>query len=480
MAMNTRLLPCALLLTSVVVSPQLSLAQEFPATDDCLLIAGASILTMEGAEVEAPTTAQDVLICGQQIRAIGDVGSLEVPPETTRIDGAGKVLMPGLTDGHVHLNAPLDLELNLAWGVTSVRNLFGNPLSLNLRERVRTGELWGPRMWTAGPIIDGDPALWPGSAAVATADAARSAVKDQAEAGYDFIKVYSLLRPEPFFAALEAAQEAGLKVGGHVPLSVPLADAVEAGMDFIEHLQEFLPAMQAADSELQTMSKADRRKLGFSDRARLSAEGFDPKRLPEVAQLMVKHKVWNIPTFLVLERISASAQQKSEWFETHPQMRTQGQMTENFWNPANDFRLQNVTEEQLLARQRSARLHMPIVKALHDAGAELMLGTDTPNPFVFPGYSVHEELRRFVEAGLSPWQALRTATVQPARFLGQEAVFGQVKAGLEADLLLLDADPLQDIANTERIFGVITRGRWLDRATLTAKVNAVAKAYGKE
>jgi imidazolonepropionase-like amidohydrolase len=194
---------------------------------------------------------------------------------------------------------------------------------------------------------------------------------------------------------------------------------------------------------------------------------------------MKQNGVWNIPTFVVVERIAASSEQKKEWTTTHPQMRTVSQATLSFWTPENDFRLQGLTDQQLAARRRSVDLHAPIVKALHDAGAELMLGTDTPNPFVFPGFSVHEELQRFVEAGLTPWQTLRLATVQPARFLDQVDTFGRIEVGLEADLLLLDADPLADISNTQKIFGVMTRGRWLDRSALDGKLNAVAKAYGK-
>ncbi|REJ74887.1 MAG: hypothetical protein DWQ36_13645 [Acidobacteria bacterium] len=470
--------------SSIVVlwlaSPEPTRPQPFPADDACTLFSGAALISFAGDEVDAPTPDQDVLVCGTRIRAVGPSGSLEVPEGATRVDASGKVLMPGLFDGHVHLFAPLDLDLNLAWGVTGVRNLFGNAFALNTRAQIEQGAIVGPRFFTAGPIVDGDPPIWPGSDAVTTAEAARETVAKQAEAGYDFVKVYSLLRPDPFFAAIEAAHERGLMAGGHVPGSVPLEDATARGMDFIEHLTGFLPAAQRDDSPYLALTPDERRATDRYEITRLQVEGFDPEKLPTVAGWMVEHGVWNIPTFVVIERITASAAQKQEWVETHPQMRYVSGPTLSFWNPNNDFRLQDVSEEQLAARARSAALHAPIVKALHEAGAELMLGTDTPNPFVFPGYSVHEELQRFVEAGLTPWQALRAATVQPARFLGQEEVFGRVAPGLEADLLLLDANPLEAIENTERVAGVMTRGRWLDRAALDAKLAAVAKAYGKE
>ena len=455
-------------------------AQEFPSDESCRVFVNADLLTMAGDEVEAPTPGQDVLVCGTRIRAVGATGSLTIPEGAAEVDAAGKVMMPGLVDGHVHLFAPLDLQLNLVWGVTTVRNLFGNPMSLGLRESTAAGRLWGPRIVTAGPIVDGDPAVWPGSAAVATAEAARASVEQQVEAGYDFIKVYSLLDPEPFRAAIDAAKEAGLPVGGHVPSSVPLRDAVAAGMDFIEHLTGFLPALQREDSAWARMTVEERRAENRYRAIALQVDGFDSGKLSEVAGWMVEHDVWNIPTFIVIERITASLEQKQEWLASHPQMSTVSGAIRNFWNPSSDFRLQDVSAEDLAARNRSAALHLPIVKALHDAGAELMLGTDTPNPFVFPGYSVHEELQRFVDAGLSPWQALRTATVQPARFFGEEDSSGRIAAGFTADLLLLDANPLEDIANSKKVAGVVSRGRWLDAEALRAMEDRVIAASGNE
>lgn len=457
----------------------LAIAQGLPSDDECRLFTGASLLSMTG-EQAAPTPNQDVLVCGIRIRAVGATGTLNVPEGTERVDVGGKVIMPGLVDGHVHLFAPLDLQLNLVWGVTTVRNLFGNPLTLNLREQTAAGRMWGPRVVTAGPIVDGDPAVWPGSAAVSSADAARAAVKEQVEAGYDFIKVYSLLDPAPFYAAIEAADAAGVPVGGHVPSSVSLRDAAAAGMDFIEHLTGFLPALQADDSTWSRMSEEERAKLGRYRAIALQVDGFDPSKLPEVAEWMIENDVWNIPTFVVIERITAPLERKQEWLASHPQMPTVSGGTRSFWDPSTDFRLQDVPAEDLAARHRSAELHLPIVKALHEAGAELMLGTDTPNPFVFPGYSVHEELQRFVDAGLTPWQALRTATVQPARFFGEEESSGRVMPGFVADLLLLDANPLDDIANTRKVAGVVTRGRWLDAAALRAMEDRVISAYGNE
>ena len=456
-----------------------AIPQELPTDDACSLLAGADLISMQGDEVAAPTTGQDVLVCGTKIRSVADSGTLDVPAGATRIAADGKVLLPGLTDGHIHLFAPRDLDLYLAWGVTTVRNLFGHLVSVRMRDRLDEGLQWGPRMITAGPIVDGDPPVWPGSATVTTAEEARAVVGQQVEAGFDFIKVYNGLESEPFFAIIKAAEEAGVQVGGHVPASVTLEAAVKGGIQFIEHLEGFQLAVQAEDSPYLALSRDELSELGDLDRVRLLVAGLGSDRLEEVAGWMVQHGVWNIPTFVVMERIGASGEQKDEWAATHPQMRTVSQRTIASWIPENDFRLQNSSEERLEALRLGATLHLPIVKALHDAGAELMLGTDTSNPFVFPGYSVHEELQRFVAAGLTPWQALRTATVQPARFLGLEDTFGRVAAGLEADLLLLDANPLEDIANTAAIAGVMSRGRWLDRASLDAKLDAVAQAYGK-
>ncbi len=464
-----------LVLTFGLAVPSPSSAQQLPADDACSVIASVAVLTMEQEELLADS---DVLICGTRIRALGPSGSLVLPPGTRRIEGRGQVLMPGLTDGHIHLFAVSDLEVDLGWGVTTVRNMFGSPLSLNLRDRIHDGALWGPRMITAGPIIDGDPAVWPGSVAVSTAEAARKVVAEQVAAGYDFIKVYSRLEPEPFFAAIAAAKQAGVRVGGHVPESVPLVYAVVGGIEFIEHLTGYLKALQGPQSPWSRLSPAERAGLDGYESTRLLVEGFDPPRLLVVAGWMKERGVWNIPTFVVIERITASAEQKEKWTQEHPAMKWVSPMARAMWNPKNDFRLRDATPEQLAARHRSAELHAPIVKALFDAGCELMLGTDTPNPFVFPGYSVHEELERFVAAGLTPYQALATATVNAARFLGLETTIGRIAPGLDADLVLLEASPLEVIANTKRIAGVMTRGRWLDRTELDRRLAAVAKASG--
>ena len=453
-------------------------SQEMPSDDACSVFSGARLLSMVGEAVDEPSPAQDVLVCGDRIRAVGPAGSLELPEGAGRIDLAGKVMMPGLVDGHVHLWGPLDLQLNLIWGVTTVRNLFGNPMTLALRENTASGRMWGPRIVTAGPIVDGDPAVWPGSAAITTAEEARTAVEQQVDAGYDFIKVYSRLEPEPFQAAITAAKEAGVPVGGHVPSSVSLQDAAVAGMDFIEHLTGFLPVLQKDDSAYARMTAEEKQAANRYRLIALQVEGFDAEKLPEVAEWMIENEVWNIPTFVVIERITASLEQKQEWLESHPQMPTIPRMTRSFWDPSTDFRLQDVPAEDLAARNRSAQLHLPIVKALHDAGAELMLGTDTPNPFVFPGYSVHEELQRFVDAGLTPWQALRTATVQPARFFGEEDSMGRIAPGYVADLLVLAENPLDDIANSKSVAGVVSRGRWLDAQALREMEDGVIEASG--
>lgn len=466
-----------LLAATLCLAPEPGLGQTLPDAAACSLFTSVDVLTMEEDRL---LTDHDVLVCGTRIRGLGPRGSLESPEGARRIEGEGRVLMPGLTDGHVHLFAPNDLQLHLVWGSTTVRNLFGNRLSVTLRDRIEGGVQWGPRMITAGPIVDGDPPVWDRSAVVGTTDAARETVATQIEAGYDFIKVYSRLEPEPFFATIQAAKAAGVRVGGHVPRSVSLYEAVSGGMEFIEHLTGFIPALQGEDSEWLRLSSAERVALDHAEVIRLQVEGFDPARLEVVAGWMQEHGVWNIPTFVVIERLAASAEHKEGWLAHHSQMRWVPQRTRDSWDPSNDFRLQNLTPEQLAIRRRSAALHKPIVKALHDAGCELMLGTDTPNPFVFRGYSVHEELQRFVSAGLTPFEALRTATVNAARFLDLESSIGRIAPDLEADLLLLEASPLESIENTQRIVGVMTRGRWLDREELDRLLEELAKTYGNE
>ena len=419
---------------------------------------------------------QTVLVQKDRIVAVGPRGSVAVPGQAFVIQGQGRYLMPGLIDAHVHLEYfedPAVLLRFAAYGVTTVRNMDGRPYILDWKRKVASGELSGVSIHTAGPILDGDPPVRDDNTVVRNADEARAAVAAQAAAGYDFIKVYTNLSPEAWAAVLAAARQHGLPVAGHVPRGVRLEQALAAGQT-IEHLDGYDDLIEADDSL-------------FRDRWHWSklylAMPVDPEKVRDAARRTAAAGVWNVPTLVQKEKV-APLQVMVTWLE-RPEVKDLGEEARTAWDPRTwDPRRRRLVEEadpedfRLLAEGRRHRLQL--VSALHEAGAGLLAGTDTPNPFVVPGYSLHEELQLFVEAGLSPAAALAAATRDAARFLGESDEIGTIEPGKRADLLLLEGNPLDDLASLERRTGVLLRGVWLPTAELWQRLGRPDAARGEE
>lgn len=412
-----------------------------PMTDATTVLRGRTVIVRDG-----------------RIAAIGPAGSVRVPAGATRIDGEGAYLMPGLADMHVHLEHIEDpdiLALFLAHGVTTVRSMDGRPFILDWRRRVAAGEIAGPEIVTAGPIIDGSPPLRADNLAVADAPAATAAVAAQADAGYDFVKVYTNLSPEAHRAVVAAARERRLQVAGHVPRNLDLAEAIATHAS-IEHLADYGEAIDVP-------AAGQPRRWRWSDR--FLAIPVDPERMAALAAALARSSVWTVPTLIQSDRELARPEDLAAW-RALPEMALIPDEGRGQWlREAERFSARlDVEDWALLARGRENRLRL--VGALHAAGARLLLGTDTPNPFVVPGASVHDELQNFVLAGLSPGEALLAGTRDAARFLGQAEEWGTVERGRQADLILLAANPLTEIANTRRRIGVMRRGRWYPEAEL--------------
>ena len=393
--------------------------------EDSLAFVGVRVLPMTGAD---PLDDQTVLIAGGQVCALGPRAELSVPPGARIIPGEGGTLLPGLADMHIHLNQPEDLLLYVANGVTTVRVMWGFPWTLELREELRAGRVLGPRLLTTGPIMDGDPPYWRGSDVVTGATPAAESVARQAEAGYDFIKVYNRLPPEAYGAIIVEAASQGLPVVGHVPDAVGLEPVLRSGQASIEHLQGY--DIVGSDGTLEALTA----ELG----------------------------VVNCPTAIVYERYARVAELQAappaELRYVHPQLaETWASST-----PYAPFPL-----ETFLAR----------VAELHTLGAPLVAGTDAGNPFVIPGWSLLDELDLLERAGLSRAAVLESATVGAARLLGPLAVGGTVAPGQAADLLLLRGDPLEDLAHLRDRHGVLLGGRWLPEAELQQRLEDLAQDY---
>jgi imidazolonepropionase-like amidohydrolase len=429
---------------------------------------------------------RDVFVEDGRIAAVEPAGEILVDPNTPVVDGTGKFLTPGLADMHVHVWSESDLLPYVANGVTLVRNMWGGPITLAMRDRAARGEIVGPCIVTAGKLVDGDPPIWGNASGVATTPEEAVALMDEQKAGgYDFLKVYSRLEADVFEAIVAYSKEIDFPFAGHVPSAVPLERALRSGMTSIEHLDGWDKATWVAEGYLTRQEASDftaRRRAMARLAPRLHSgevtweEVFDPERRAELAALAAEAGVWNVPTFAVNKRIFTSRRQAEAEFE-RPEMRYISPSIRAMWNPSTDFRLKNLTDDKLEVMQVFFESNLATVAALHEAGAPLLAGTDAPNPFVLHGFALHEELAFFVEAGLSPYETLLTATRAPAEFLGETDEFGTVDVGKRADLVLVDADPLEDVAAMKRIDGVVLAGRWMPRAELDDLLDALAHGF---
>jgi imidazolonepropionase-like amidohydrolase len=416
---------------------------------------GVTVIPMTGPGAVLPD--HTVLVRNGRIERLGPRATVEIPAGALRIDGTGRYLLPGLADMHVHLEYFEDpdlLRLFLDHGVTTVRNMDGRPYLLEWRRKIAAGELAGPAIVTAGPLLDGDPPLRDDNTVVHDTAEAQRIVAEQHAAGYDFIKVYTNLSPEVWQAILAAARERGMPVAGHVPRRVSLEQALASGMASIEHLDGYDDLIESDDSPFRNRWHWSKRFLAMP---------ADPAKIRDAARRTAAAGVWNVPTLVEKEKTAPLAEMRS-WLE-RPEIQKLPQEFRDAWDPAGwdeDRRrpYENLDAEDLALLARGRRQRLALVKALVDAGAGVLVGSDTPNPFVVPGLATIEEIRLFVEAGLTPEQALAAATREAARFLGQEKEFGTIAPDLRADLLLLAANPLENIAHLDRRIGVMARGRW--------------------
>jgi imidazolonepropionase-like amidohydrolase len=387
----------------------------------------------------------------------------------------------------VHAAAPftdrLFLPLLIANGVTGVREMFSRSAWVDsTRAAIARGAFAGPRIVGAGHILDGRPAIWPGSATATTADEGRRAVDSLRAAGADFIKVYSRLPREAYFAIAAEARRRGITFAGHVPTMVGAAEASDSGQRSIEHLTGLLSACSSAEDEIRerllaafaaggwdSVSTATRRLGGRSVAAP------DAGRCRAIAERLVRNGTWLTPTITVLR---STATLDDTMLARDPRLRYLPPAFVRSWDPRQDFRFRNLRPGDWANRRRALARQLEIITQLHRAGVPFLAGTDLSNPYVFPGFSLHDELSHMVRLGFSPLEALRTATLNPARYLGATDSLGTVAPGHLADLVLLEGDPLLDIANTRRIAAVVADGRVYDADAIAGLLAAAERAAG--
>ncbi len=431
---------------------------------------------------ESVSPHQTVVVRDGRIVSVGLVTKVSLPGGAQRIEGRGKYLMPGLTDMHVHILDPgltavatnqmsgtEFMAMFLANGVTSVRAMWGSQELLLLQRRILKGDIPGPYIYSTGPLTDGNPPRWRGSRIVTTPEESADAVLSDKSEGFIGIKVYSRLSAESYAAIVAAARKQNMPVYGHVPQAVGLMGVLAAHQDSIEHLDGFVDALQADDSPFRTKGETGTGRM----------DHIDLRKLPALVEATRAAGVWNCPTIVVRQGSSVAPDEIPAQRARH-EMQYLPAWLLAFWMPQNDFRRQAFQHDDYVRLEKQAKLSMTITKALHEAKARLLLGTDTPNPFVVPGFSIHQELQNFVEAGMTPYRALKAGTSDAAEFLRLQDEFGTVAIGRRADLLLLDRNPLADVHNASHPVGVMARGHWFTEAQLQSQLQALARSNRRE
>jgi imidazolonepropionase-like amidohydrolase len=398
---------------------------------------------------------QTVIVRGDRIAEMGPLASVRVPAGAVRVDGRGKFLMPGVAEMHAHVPGGNDqamlervLFLYVSAGVTTIRGMLGQPSHLQLRGRLARGEVLGPTLVTSGPSFNGNSA--------ATPAAARRMVEEQRAAGYDFLKIHPGLSRATFDTMAATAARVGIPFAGHVPLEVGLARAIEARYATIDHIDGYVEALAGL---------APGQPSGFFGMA--VAEQADAARLPALVRATREAGVWIVPTETLMETVAEGV--TPEEMLARPGMQYMPAAVVNGWaNTLRNWRTQGPPSPR--AAERFMALRKQLIRDLHAGGVGILLGSDAPQVGNVPGFAVHRELASYVAAGLTPYQALETGTTAVARFLGQEGTTGTVAVGRRADLVLLDANPLADIANFSRQAGVMVRGRWLDAGEIARRL----------
>lgn len=374
-------------------------------TSGVVAFVGVNVVAMDGPIV---LPDQTVVTRDGRISAVGAASIVDVPADAQVIDGQGRYLLPGLADMHVHMH-PFDTSEYVRHGVTTVRNMWGTPTVQRLQEDIERGDVRGPTIYATSPGLDGTPATWPLTRLVLDADDADAAVAEQEAAGWIAIKIYQQLTADAYFAIAEAARARNLPIMGHVPHRVGLSGVLQARQHSIEHLggiAEFVTTV--------------------GGRGTRAWRGIERSRVYDAVAQIRQAGTWVCPTLgvhrLFMQRFSATGQQA-------------------------------IVDNQRFVLRELAMMNVG-----------LLVGTDSGIDLTEPGRSIHEELAEWSAAGLEPYQVLRAATVDAARFLGEDAEFGKVQAGMRADLLLVSANPLEDLRVLSSPVGVMLRGDWIPAA----------------
>lgn len=428
-------------------------------------------VTVIDATGNPPKPDMTVIIRGNQIATIKKTDSVDPHENAQVIDASGKFLIPGLWDSHVHLFNHITVgppneyyfPLFIANGVTSIRDMWVKFDEIQQvqkwRNAVDRNELVAPRIQAVGTMVDGENPIWENSDTVADAEEARQMVDKIKAAGMDFVKVYWNLSHDEFLAIADEAKKQKIPFEGHVPFAVRADEASDAGQATIEHLTEI--PMTCSNNE-EKLRAVDPEAWNVSYDQKL-VDSYDSKKCSDLFAHFVKNGTWQCPTLVMFYKLAADR----NIMLNDPRLKyVPADQRENWKSFIENLKKRN--RKQIEYGTNQWKLNMKLVSEMHAAGVNFLAGTDvsTDNSYIYPGFSLHDELSHLVDAGFTPMEAIQSATRNPAKFMGKLNVLGTLEGGKIADMVLLDANPLEDIRNTRKINAVILNGRIFDKEAL--------------
>lgn len=406
---------------------------------------------------------RQIVIDSGKIKRITD--HIENPEAyTTTIDGTGKYVIPGLAEMHAHIPPPSTpaerveevLFLYVANGITTIRGMLGHPGHLTLREVAKEGRIISPRIFTSSPSLNGN--------SVTSKEEAIQKVSAYQKAGYDFLKIHPGIQRDVFDQVVATANEVDIPFAGHVPVAVGIRHALQSKYASIDHVDGFLEGLVP---ESANVAPTDNGFFGYA-----FTPLADTSKIDELVALAKQNNVWIVPTQSLFERWFAPI--TSDELLQQPEMIYMPKTTLQNWKTRKDESINDPSfnTEQW---QEFDRIRKQLIAKLNANGHGMLLGSDAPQLFNVPGFSIHHEIQGMLGAGMTPLEILKSGTLNPARYFGMENTFGDLKVGLDADLVMLDSNPLDDMTAMKEITGVMLRGRWIPKEEINEKLAIVAK-----
>lgn len=450
----------------------------FPVCGQQVLIQDIHLIHVGSGQV---SELMDILVQGDSIQAIRPAGS-KIEEGVISIDGNGGYVIPGLWDMHTHnaMGPRQFFPLLLANGVTGIRSMFDPIDSVNAwKSRIASGVLQGPEIYTSGPIVDGPRPMWPGSVSLSDPEQVPATIDSLQALGVDFVKVYSFMNRETYFSIAQYCRQQSITFAGHIPNVVSIWEAAEAGQKSSEHGYGLLIEMNKQAEYLRAIyrkEQVDSSLSTYPQQRQYLAAHFAPEKAKLVADSLANTGMYICPT-LVVNRSIASLSDSA--FRADPRNRYMNPFLVMRWQPQHDFRLRNLGPEYYETEQLLVSHLTGMMGTLEKAGVKLLAGTDYMNPFIYPGFSLHDELALMVEGGMTNRGALATATINPAAFLNAEK-YGDLAPGKIASFVILSENPLDHIEATESITYVSQRGNIFSAEELQAALEKLARQYGQE